>query len=326
MQRRTLLAAGLAPALFGGALRPALAQAYPAGPVTVVLPLQAGSASDAAVRFMSERLGPRLGTTMLVENVTGAAGLIGLERIGRAKPDGQTLAALNNSIMTILPHLQPQKIKIDPRREFEPIAGIANIPTFLGVKRGSTIKNVQDLIAAAARDPEKLTYSSGGVGSPQHLATEMFRAFTGTRMLHVPYKGASQAAVALASGEVDVMMIALSLAQPFLADGRVELIGYCGPQRHKQFADLRTLQEQGVKDYDYSSWISLFAHKDTPPATLALLRKHANEIAADNELQTQLVRAGLEPWERNPAQLRQVVEQDWQRWAGVVKAAGIQTG
>lgn len=309
-----------------GLRNPALAQAqaYPNGPVTVVLPLQAGSASDAAVRFMVERLAPRLGTTFVVDNVVGGAGLVGLDRLSRARPDGQTIAALNNSIVTILPHLQPQKVKVDTRKDFVAVAGIATIPTFLGVKKDSPIRNVKDLVALARREPDRLTYASGGVGSPQHLATEMLRAYTDTKLLHVPYKGASQAALALASGEVDVMMIALSLAQPFLAEGRVRLIGYGGTARHPQFSDVPTLQEQGVANYDYSSWIGLFAHKDVPAPALEALRRHARAAAADRGLHVQLIRSGLQPWERDADQLRQAVDEDYARWERIVRTAKIQ--
>jgi tripartite-type tricarboxylate transporter receptor subunit TctC len=121
------------------------------------------------------------------------------------------------------------------------------------------------------------------------------------------------------------MTIALSLALPFIGSGgRVELIGYCGPKRHPQFGDLPTLQEQGVKDYDYSSWIALFAHKDTPPAALALLRTHAKAAASERELHSQLIRSGVEPWERTPAELSKAVELDYARWEKVVKTANIQ--
>lgn len=323
MDRRQLLQAGagsLALAACGGAA----AQGYPAGPITVILPLQAGSASDVAVRSFSERMGAVVGAPLVVENVTGAAGLIGLERLSKARPDGQTLAALNNSIMTILPHLQPGKMKGDMRTDFIPIAGIANIPTFLGVKRGSPLKTVKDVVAFAKANPDKLMYSSGGVGSPQHLATEMFASYSGIKLSHIPYKGASQAALGLASGEVDVMMIALSLALPFLGDGRVELVGYCGPARHPQFGDLKTLQEQGVKDYDYSSWIALFAPKDTPAAVVETLRKQAAGVTGDRGLHTQLIRSGMEPWERDARQLQRAVEEDHRRWERIVKTAKIQ--
>jgi tripartite-type tricarboxylate transporter receptor subunit TctC len=324
MNRRDLLSSGTAALLGGLYSAPALAQKYPAGPVNIVLPLQAGSASDVAVRHMAERLATRLGQGFVVENVAAAAGLVGLEKIARAKPDGQTVAALNNSIMTILPHLQAKNMKVDTRKDFVPVAGIANIPTFFAVPANSPIRNIQDLIKLAKSEPKRINYSSGGVGSPQHLATEMFTAYTGAQLTHVPYRGASQAALAVATGEVQLMSMALSLAQPFLQDNRVRLIGYCGTDRHAQFRDIPTLQEQGVRDYDYSSWVALFLHKDVPADVLAALRREAQAISEDKDFQQQLIRSGLEPWPRTAAQLGPLVEGDFQRWKKIIQDANIQ--
>ena len=321
-RRRFLLSTGAVGAA-SSLPRMASAQAYP-GPVKVVLPLQAASASDVAVRLMVERLAPRLGTSMVVENVAAAAGLVGLEQLSRARADGRTVAALNNSIVTILPHLQPAKIKGEPRRDYLPVAGIANIPTFFAVPANSPVRTVQDLVKLAKAQPGKLNYSSGGVGSPQHLATEMFRSFTGTDLLHVPYRGASQAALAVASGEVQVMSMALTLAQPFLTDGRVRLIGYCGAERHAQFRDLPTLREQGVKGYDYSSWVALFLAKDTPADAVATLRREALAVAEDRDFHVQLIRSGLEPWSRTPAEVARITDEDFERWRKVIADAKIQ--
>ena len=147
MLKRTFLRAGAATC--GIALWPSWASAQKhtfSNPITVGLPLQAGSASDIAVRYVTSALSVRMDVSFVVENITGAGGLVGLDRMARAKPDGQTLAALNNSILTILPHLQPQNVKVDTLTEFEPIAGIANIPTFFAVSTQSSIKNIDDLI------------------------------------------------------------------------------------------------------------------------------------------------------------------------------------
>jgi tripartite-type tricarboxylate transporter receptor subunit TctC len=153
----------------------------------------------------------------------------------------------------------------------------------------------------------------------------MFNAYTGVKLEHVPYRGASQAALAVASGEVQVMSMALSLAQPFLADERVRLIGYCGSERHAQFRDLPTLQEAGVKGYDYSSWIALFLHREAPEDALTELRRQAQAVAQDREFQVQLIRSGLEPWVRDDKQLTQVVEQDYARWQKIIRDANITT-
>ena len=324
MQRRELLRCGGAAALGLLGASAAQAQAYPAGAITLVLPLQAGSASDVAVRHMAERLRVRMpNNSFVVENIAAAAGLVGLERLSRAKPDGRTVAALNNSIVTILPHLQGRQMKSDPRRDMVPVTGIANIPTFFAVPGNSPIKSIADLIKAAKAG--RVTYASGGIGSPQHLATEMFSAYAGVKLEHVPYRGASQATLAVASGEVQLMSMALSLAQPFLADERVRLIGYCGSERHAQFRDLPTLQEAGVKGYDYSSWIALFLPREAPEDALAELRRQAQAVAQDREFQVQLIRSGLEPWARDEKQLAQVVEQDHARWQKIIRDAQIPT-
>ncbi len=323
MQRRTFIHAATATV----SLLPLAgwAQAkYPSGPSTIIMPLQAGSASDVAIRHMAERLSQRLGQGFAVENVAAAAGLVGLDRLSKARTDGLVVAALNNSIMTILPHLQAKNMKVDTRKDFVPVVGVANIPTFFAVPGNSKIKNIKDLIAATQDKNQPVTYSSGGIGSPQHLATEMFKSFTGTTLTHVPYRGASQAALAVATGEVHVMSMALSLAQPFLQDGKVRLIGYCGSERHAQFRDIPTLQEQGVKNYDYSSWIALFFHKEVPADVVAALRKEALAITEDRSFQVQLIRSGLEPWSRNAQELERIVEVDFQRWKKIIQDANIQ--
>jgi len=320
MQRRTLISAvaalGVAPRVWS--------QKYPAGPSTVVLPLQAGSASDVAVRHMAERLSQKFGQGFAVENVAAAAGLVGLDRLSRARMDGSVVAALNNSIMTILPHLQARNMKVDPLKDFVPLAGIANIPTFFAVPAASPIQTIADLVQRARNPANRVTYASGGVGSPQHLASEMFKAFAGVDLTHIPFRGASQATLAVASGEVDLMSMALSLAQPFLQDGKVRLIGYCGPQRHAQFRDIPTLQEQGVKGYDYSSWIGLFFHKDVPSEVGAVLAREAQAIGEDREFQVQLIRSGLEPWSKSAQELGRIVREDFARWKSIIEQAKIQ--
>jgi tripartite-type tricarboxylate transporter receptor subunit TctC len=319
MRRRLLLQSLAAAPLCRGV------SAQPSGaPANIILPLQAGSASDVAVRYMAERLTQRLARAFAVENVAAAAGLVGLDRLVKSRTDGSVIAALNNSIMTILPHLQARNIKIDTRSEFMPLGGIANIPTFFAVPGASAVRDINDLIRKVRAPGSRVTYASGGVGSPQHLATEMFKSFAGVDMTHVPYRGASQATLAVASGEVDVMSMALSLAQPFLADGKVRLIGYCGPERHAQFRDIPTLREQGVKNYDYSSWIALFYHRDVPAEVSRALATEVQAIAEDRAFQVQLIRAGLEPWPRTGAELGHIVQADHQRWKTIIEQANIQ--
>jgi tripartite-type tricarboxylate transporter receptor subunit TctC len=302
---------------------PAFAQEYPDRPVQIVLPLQVGSASDVAVRVFAERLGEGLKQPLVVENVTGAAGLIGAERLAKSRPDGYTLAALNNSILTILPNIQRERVKFNPFEDFVPVHGIATIPTLLGVHEALPVRDVKGLIALAKAKPGELNYATGGPGSPQHLAGEMFMAMAGIRMTQVPYKGATAAAAGLASGQTQVMFIAYSLALPFLPSGKVRPIAFAGAKRSAALPDLPTLAEAGVPGYDYSSWIALFAPKGTPAAVLKKLRTEAARALAVPDIKERLDKSGLELWAIPAADLPKIIQEDHARWARVVRDANI---
>jgi len=312
---------GLSPFLALVIAASAFAQEYPEKPVMIVLPLQVGSASDVAVRMFAERLGEGLKQPFVVENVTGAAGLIGAERVSKARPDGYTLAALNNSILTILPNIQRERVKFNPFDDFVPVHGIANIPTLLSVHESVPVRNVAELVALAKRKPGELNYATGGLGSPQHLAGEMFMAMSGVRMTQVPYKGATAATAGLAGGQTQVMFIAHSLALPFLSSGKIRPIAFAGGKRSPAFPDLPTVAEAGVPGYDYSSWIGLFAPKGTPPAVLARLRSESAKALPG--LKDRLEKAGLELWALPPTELPGVIKEDHARWARVVREANI---
>ena len=316
--KRILLAAALAlPVVAIGQ------DSYPDKPVQVVLPLQVGSASDIAVRLFTERLGEALRQPFVVENVTGAAGLIGADRLAKARPDGYTLAALNNSILTILPNIQRDRVKFNPFEDFVPVYGIANIPTLLGVHEGLPAKSVKDLLQILKAKPGELNYATGGPGSPQHLAGEMFMALAGAKMTQVPYKGATAAAAGLAAGQTQVMFIAHSLALPYLPSGKVRAIAFAGGKRSAAFPDLPTVAESGVPGFDYSSWIAIFAPKGTPAGVLNRLKSEAGKVLANPTLKERLEKSGLELWATPPEELVNVVREDHARWAKVVREANI---
>lgn len=302
----------------------ALAQdAWPTKPVKIMVPFEAGSAADRAVRIVGEKMGESLGQQAVVENATGAGGLIGTNRVVGSAPDGYTLAALNMTILTIQPHMHPSRVKFDPFADFIPIHGFASIPTLLGVSNDTPAANVRELIALAKSKPGALNYSSGGPGSPQHLAAEMFQSMTGTKLTHVPYKGATAAAADLAAGRVQVMFIAHSLAIPFIPERRVKLIAFTGPQRGASFPELPTLDESGVKGYDYSSWVALYALKGTPAPVLERLRRATAAALAVPAVGEQLAKNGLELWKVPADALTPVMRADFARWEKVVREAGL---
>ena len=301
----------------------ALAQAYPARPVLVIMPLQAASASDIAARIVVERMAEGLKQHFVVENVAAAAGLVGTERVRAARPDGYTIAALNNSILTILPNINREKAKFDSSNDFIPIRGLATIPTSIGVNASVPVKTVPEFLAYAKARPGQLNYASGGPGSPQHLATEMFMHMAGVTMTHVPYRGATQAAADLAAGQVHFMMISHTLALPFLDDGKVRLIGFAGSERSTAFPQMPTAHESGVPGYDYSSWIALFAPKGTPDEAVQRLRAEATRVMAMPDLPERLSKSGLEIWNQPHDRLATIIREDLARWDRVVREANI---
>jgi tripartite-type tricarboxylate transporter receptor subunit TctC len=182
---------------------------------------------------------------------------------------------------------------------------------------------VQELIRLAKTQPGVLNYASGGTGSPQHLATEMFQEMAGVKLTHIPYKGATAAAADLAAGRVQVMFIAHTLALPYLPNERVRLIAFAGGERSKAMPNLPTVAESGVPGYDYASWIALFAIKGTPPEVVAKLRDAAAKAMASPGMADRLAKSGLEIWDTPAEQLPKVMREDWARWERVVKAAGL---
>jgi tripartite-type tricarboxylate transporter receptor subunit TctC len=298
------------------------ASTWPQRPINVIVPLQAGSASDIAVRIAGEAIGQKLGQNLVVENVTGAAGLIGASRAARAQPDGYTLGAFNNSILTIMPNIRSRKPDFDPFADFLPIVGVANIPTYLGVHKSVPATTVTEFIAYLKSKNGEVTCATGGPGSPQHLAAEMFMALTGTKMTQVPYRGATAAATDLAGGHSQVMFIARSLYLPFEQSDAIRLIGFCGPERLAASKDVPTLHEQGVTGYDYSSWLGYFAIKGTPPDIVERLRKDSFAVLTD-AIADKLTKAGLDPWFKNNTQLAEIMKADDIRWKQVIRTANL---
>jgi len=298
---------------------------YPNRPIQIICPLQAASPSDVALRAVCERMSASFGVGMPIENAPGAAGLIGTERVARATPDGYLLGGLNNSIMTMLPHMYA-KVPYDPFKSFEPISLLASIPTLLIVHADVPVKNVKELVEYSKAQAGKLNYSSGGAGSPQHLAMEMFKSMTGANLTHVPYKGATQATMDVVAGQVQAMFIGVALALPSIKAGKVRALGMAGAQRSALMPDLPTIAEQGVAGYDYASWIALYAPAGTPKDVIATLSAEAKKVLADPGLRERLLAAGFDPVGGTPEELVKQTRDDFARMGKVIKEAGVTAG
>jgi tripartite-type tricarboxylate transporter receptor subunit TctC len=319
--RRTFLQLASA-AAFSSVPRIANAQAYPARPITIVVPLQAGTASDLVVRVLCEKVASKLGRQFVVENVVGAGGMIGAQRVAKSEPNGYVLGAFNNAIHAILPFTNPA-LPFDPMKDFVPITMLAILPSVLIVNPRLPAKTLQELIALAKSSPGRLTYASVAPGSPQHLAMEQLKADAGIDITHVPYRGGAQATLAIASDEVNAFWIATSVALPFIQEGKVRAIAVGGRTREPTLPDVPTVAETGLPDYEYLPWLALFARTGTPMPVLDLLRREFGDALAQADIKERLASQGLEPGTLSPEEVLALIAEERQRTAPLIKRLGL---
>lgn len=315
-----ILAAGAA--LLALAL-PCAAQTYPAKPILLVMPLQTGSAVDAMIRIVAQKMGDNMGRSIVVENQPGAAGVIGAERVKRASPDGYTLGALNDSILTMIPNIRP--VPYDPVKDFVPVSVVAGITWVLVANNDLPARSVPELIALARSRPGRIDYSSGGNGSPQHVAMEAFKASTGTYLVHIPYRGATQAALDVISNQVQVHFSAVSIVLPHIQAGRLRALGVPSASRSPLLPNVPTMAEAGVAGFEWQTWAAIVAPVGTPKAIVERLNGEVLKAVAAPDVREKLVALGLEPVGSPPEQVTQRTQAGLKRMAEIVKRAGIQS-
>src|ERR1700704_6740706 len=246
---------------------PAIAQSnYPDRPIKMIVPLAAASAVDVAARIVTQKMADNMGQHFVIMNQPGASGLIGAEQVARAEPDGYTSGGFNDSIMTMVPNLQ-SKMRWDILKDFEPVSLVATVEWGLITGNQTNFKSAADLIAAAKAAPGKIDYSSGGPGSPQHLAMAMFASAAGISLTHVPYKGATQAATDVASGQIPVGFQGLGTVAALVRGAQVKLIGVTTEKRLAQFPDVPTVSESGLPGFFFNSWFAMLAAAGPPNGT-----------------------------------------------------------
>ena len=295
--------------------------AYPNKPIKLIVPLAAGSAVDNAARIVVQKMSVNMGQGIVIENLLGAAGAIGADRVAKSAPDGYTLAGFNDSIMTMLPNMKPQTWDI--LKDFEPISLVATVEWGLVVNSDSPIKTAADLIAAAKRDPGKLNYGSGGNGSPQHIAMALFANQAGISLTHVPYKGATQAAVGVAGKEVDAAFQGIATVNSLVQAGKLRLIAVSTPKRMAQFPTVPTVSESGLAGFEFNSWFAMMAPAGTPKAIVDQLHKEITKTLADPEIQNKLNAQGLTPRGLAPDELGRVMRIQYAKYGKLIKDAGI---
>jgi tripartite-type tricarboxylate transporter receptor subunit TctC len=298
------------------------AQAYPNKPIKLIIPLAAGSAVDNAARIITQKMSQSMGQAFVIENLPGAAGLSGADKVAKAAPDGYTLGGFNDSIMTMVPNLN-RNTPWDIVKDFEPVSLVATIEWGLIASPQSTYKNAGDLIAAAKAAPGKIDYASGGNGSPQHVAMALFASQAGVSMTHVPYKGATQAATDVAAGQVPVALQGLATVASLVRGGKLRLIGVTTKARHPQFPDVPTVSESGLAGFEFNSWFAMLAPAGTPKDIIAKLNAEVVKALADPEVRDKLNLQGVTPRGTSAAVLGTLTKAQFDKYARLIRDAGI---
>jgi len=311
---------GLVAALLLGVPLLASAQAYPAKPVRVIVPLAAAGTGDTLARVVSEEMGRILGQSFIIENRPGSGGVIGIEAVAKAAPDGYTLLA-NSPAQVIHPALRP-KAGYHPIRDFEPITVIANTHQLIVGHPSAPGTTIKELVAYAKKFPGKLNYGSAGTGSATHLNMEMFKSMTGTFITHIPYRGSTQSRQDLLAGEVQLSVDGLLPTLPLIRAGKLKAYGLCSSRRSPIAPEIPTLDEAGVKGYASDTWYGMVAPAGTPREIVATLHAAALKAMAAPAVRDRLEKQGAELVGSTPAQFKALLEREFQLWSKVVKDSG----
>jgi tripartite-type tricarboxylate transporter receptor subunit TctC len=304
---------------------PALAlaqQGYPNKPIRMIVPLAAASAVDNGARIVAQKMSENMGQQVVIENIPGASGLIGADRVAKAAPDGYTIGGFNDSIMTMLPNMNAH-MPWDILRDFAPVSLVGTIEWGLVANNGAPYRNAGDLIAAAKANPGKIDFSSGGNGSPQHVAMALFASSAGIQLMHVPYKGATQAALGVAAGEVPVAFQGLATVAGLVRGGKARLIGVATPAPLPQFPGVPTVAESGLPGFTFSSWFTIMAPAGTPKEIIERLHTEIVKALADPKVRAQLVDQGITVRGTSPEELAAATREQLARYARLFKEAGI---
>ncbi|MGK6309919.1 Bug family tripartite tricarboxylate transporter substrate binding protein [Variovorax sp. DT-64] len=318
--RAALGAAAAACALAAAA--PAQAADWPDKPVRLVVPYAPGGTTDYAARQIAQKLTEQSGKSFYVENKAGASGTIGADLVAKAVPDGGTFL-VNDTTYAMLPHLF-KKLPWDHAVGLVPVTTIVDAPLVLVVGTASPYKAVQDLVDAARKSPDKLTFGSGGVGSSTHLGGELFKQHGKLALTHVPYKGAGEAMLGVVSGQIDVLVTAAPTAIPQVKGGKVRALLVTSPKRLDALPEVPTSAEAGMKAFAATNWFGIAAPKGTPQAIIDKLQAEVKKALASPELVKRFAEQGASPGGMATAEFQTFLKRQTQDWSAVIKAAGVQ--
>lgn len=300
---------------------PAFAQ-YPSKPIHLVVPFAPGGSTDIFARLIAERAQGPLGQPVVVENRAGAAGNIGAEAVARAAPDGHTLLMATTGVMAINNALY-KNMTYDAAKDLEPVLFVASITNVLIVPPDFPARSVAELIAAAKKDPGKLSFASSGAGSSTHMSAELFKALSGTDLLHIPYKGSGQALPDLMSGRVSMMFENAPGAVGHIRSGKVRALAQTGLKRSPSLPDLPTVAESGVPGYESLSWSGIAVPAGTPRAVIERLSKDLNAVLAMPEMRQKLADQGAEAVGGAPEVFARHIRAEREKWSRLIREKNI---
>lgn len=307
--------------------RSALAQAFPARPIKLVIPHAPGGNSDAFGRVLAQALGERIGQSVVVENRTGAGGTIACSTVARSPADGYTLVVSDTGTHAIAPQLYGPRLQYDVFKDFTPITLAAMFPTVILVHPAVAARNAQEFIALAKAQPGKITYSSAGTGNGSHLALDTFRHEAGRLdMIHVPYKGGAPAIQALIAGEVQMTAVSVNTSLPHIRSGKARALALASSKRSPALPDLATLAEQGVSNAEADNWLGIHGPAGMPPEVASWLNREIGATLQQPAVRERLAGQGLEVVASGSEVFLDVMRRDLVRWTEAVKRSGATAG
>jgi tripartite-type tricarboxylate transporter receptor subunit TctC len=299
----------------------AAAQAWPQRSIKMIVPFPAGGGTDFIARVAAKHLSDRLGQQVFVENRGGANGAVGLQALMQSDPDGYTISACSDTPLVVNPSLYA-KLSYAPLRDFVPVATMVRFPGMLAVHPSVPARSVAELIALAKAKPGSLAYASAGVGNFSHLAMELFSQATGVKLLHVPYKGTGPASLALIGGEVQMGFNNVQTLLQTVRSGQLVALAVAEPKRMPALPDLPAVAET-VSGFEMAPWVGIIAPAKTPKEIVDRLAKETVAIMRDPAVVKQLTDQQVTPFALDPDQLDALIRKDLEKWAGVIKTAGI---
>jgi tripartite-type tricarboxylate transporter receptor subunit TctC len=293
---------------------------YPIQPIKIIVPFAAGGGGDLVARVMAQALAEQIGSPTVVENKPGAGGVLGSNVALKSPPDGYTLLNMSNSYAI---QAAVTKLPFDPIADLQPIIMAARTPNVLMVNVNSPFKNAQDLMAAAKRNPDKYTHGSAGVGSIAHLGMEELSYVMGVKLVHVPYKGSSQAMNDLLGGNVDMVFSSSTFSTPYINSGRVRCLGVAGPVRVSTMPDVPTFEEQGILGFNASDWKAWGAPKGVPKEIVSYLNEELNKVLKTKAIADRLNQEGTYVVGGSPEHMMNLVETEIANWKKFVALANV---